>query len=158
VNKKTKSQDSSGLIADNRKARHDYPIEDHYEAGLVLAGWEVKSIRAGRVQLKDSYVILSNGEAWLLNSHISPLQNVPEYIKAEPERTRKLLLNQRELGRLISAKSREGYTIVPLNMHWRKNRIKLEIAIAKGKKQYDKRESEKEKSFQREKARKFKGA
>lgn len=155
MSKKEKSP-STGLIADNRKARHDYQIEDHYEAGLVLLGWEVKSIREGRVQLKDSYVVLMQGEAWLLNSHISPLQNVPEYVKAEPERTRKLLLNQREISRLTSAKSREGYTIVPLNMHWKKNNIKLEIAIAKGKKQYDKRESEKEKAFQREKARKFK--
>ncbi len=157
MNTKNKSKEPERLIASNRKARHDYQIESHYEAGLVLAGWEVKSIREGRVQLKDSYVILSNGEAWLLNSHIAPLQNVPEYIKAEPERTRKLLLNQREIGRLISAKSREGFTIIPLDMHWHKNKIKVEIAIAKGKKLYDKRESQKEKTFQRDKARKFKG-
>jgi SsrA-binding protein len=157
VNKKNKKI-SERIIASNRKARHDYQIEDQYEAGLVLLGWEVKSIREGRVQLKDSYVVLTQGEAWLLNSHISPLQNVPEHLKPEPERTRKLLLNQREIGRLITAKSRDGYTIIPLDMHWHKNKVKLDIAIAKGKKQYDKRESLKEKTFQRDKARKFKGA
>lgn len=141
------------MIAVNRKARHDYFIEDHFEAGLELQGWEVKSLRAGKGQINEAYVVLHNGEAWLLNAHFSPQQNVPDYIKAEPTRTRKLLLHKREIGKLLTAKDREGYTIVPLDLHWTRNKVKIEIAIAKGKKQHDKRDTTKAREWQREKQR-----
>ncbi len=140
-------------IAVNRKALHDYFIEQRFEAGLVLTGWEVKSLRAGRAQLKDSYVVIQRGEAWLLNAHISPLSNVPEYIHAEPERSRKLLLHDRELNQLAGNVSREGYTLIPLSLYWKKNKVKLEFGLAKGKKQHDKRETIKEKEWKREKLR-----
>jgi len=140
-------------IADNRKAFHDYFIEERFEAGLVLEGWEVKSIRAGRVQLKEAYVIIKDGEIWLLGCHISPLSTASTHVKPDPVRTRKLLLHEREIARLIGKVERAGYALVPLDMHFSKGRIKLEIGLAKGKKQYDKRESEKERDWQREKAR-----
>ena len=140
-------------IAENKKAFHDYFIEEKLEAGLVLEGWEVKSIRAGRVQLKEAYVILKDGEVWLLGCHISPLTTASTHVKPDPVRTRKLLLHEREIARLIGKVERAGYALVPLNMHFAKGRVKLEIGLAKGKKQYDKRESEKQKDWEREKAR-----
>ncbi len=140
-------------IADNRKAFHDYFIEERFEAGLVLEGWEVKSIRAGRAQIKEAYVIVKDSEIWLLGCHISPLSTASTHVKPDPVRTRKLLLHEREIARLIGKVERAGYALVPLDMHFSEGRIKLEIGLAKGKKQYDKRESEKERDWQREKAR-----
>lgn len=140
-------------IAENKKAFHDYFIEEKLEAGLVLEGWEVKSIRAGRVQLKEAYVILKDGEVWLLGCHMSPLTTASTHVKPDPVRTRKLLLHEREIDRLIGKVERAGYALVPLNLHFSKGRVKLEIGLAKGKKQYDKRESEKQKDWEREKAR-----
>ncbi len=139
-------------IAENKKAFHDYFIEEKLEAGLVLEGWEVKSIRAGRVQLKEAYVILKDGEVWLLGCHISPLTTASTHVKPDPVRTRKLLLHEREIARLIGKVERAGYALVPLNLHFSKGRVKLEIGLAKGKKQYDKRESEKQKDWEREKS------
>jgi len=144
-------------IADNKKAFHDYFIEERYEAGLVLEGWEVKAIRAGRVQLKEAYVVLKQGEVWLLGCHISPLPTVSTHIKPDPVRTRKLLLHAEEIKRLIGKVERAGYTLVPLNLHYAKGRIKAEIGLAKGKKQYDKRAAEKEREWQRDKQRLMRG-
>ncbi|MDF3054488.1 MAG: smpB [Gammaproteobacteria bacterium] len=140
-------------IALNKKAHHSYFIEERFEAGLVLEGWEVKSLRAGRAQLKDSYVVMRNGEAWLLNSHISTLKTTSTHTKAEPERSRKLLLHAKELNFLIGAVQREGYTLIPLALYWKKNRVKLEFGVAKGKHLYDKRETEKKRDWERERAR-----
>ena len=137
-------------IAQNRKAHHDYQIEQQYEAGLVLEGWEVKSLRAGRAQLKDSYVVIQRGEAWLLNAHISPLQTASTHIEPNPERSRKLLLKHKELQWLIGAVQRDGYTLIPLSLYWKHNRAKLNFGVAKGKKLYDKRESEKKRDWQRQ--------
>lgn len=140
-------------IAENKKAFHDYFIEEKLEAGLVLEGWEVKSIRAGRVQLKEAYVIVKDGEVWLLGCHISPLTTASTHVTPDPVRTRKLLLHEREIARLIGKVERAGYALVPLDLHFSKGRVKLEIGLAKGKKQYDKRETEKQRDWQREKAR-----
>lgn len=139
-------------IVDNKKVFHDYFIEERYEAGIALEGWEVKSIRAGRVQLKEAYVILKSGEVWLIGCHISPLSTASTHIHADPVRTRKLLLHQREIGKLIGKVERAGYALVPVNLHFTKGRIKLEIGLAKGKKQFDKRETEKQRDWVREKA------
>ena len=141
------------VIAENKKAFHDYFIEDRYEAGLALEGWEVKAIRAGRIQLKEAYVVLRQGEVWLIGCHISPLATASTHIKPDPVRTRKVLLHAEEISKLIGKVERAGYTLVPLNLHFSRGRIKLEIGLAKGKKQYDKRAAEKEKDWQREKAR-----
>ncbi len=140
-------------IIDNRKAYHDYFIEEKLEAGLSLEGWEVKSIRAGRVQIKEAYVVVKGGEVHLLGAHISPLATASTHIKPDPVRTRKLLLQAREISRLIGQVDRAGYTLVPLDMHYKAGRIKLTIGLAKGKKQYDKRESEKARDWEREKGR-----
>ena len=140
-------------IADNKKAFHDYFIEERFEAGLVLEGWEVKSIRAGRVQLKESYVIVKDGEVWLLGCHISPLTTASTHVHPDPVRTRKLLLHEREIAKLIGKVERAGYALVPLDLHFSKGRVKIEIGLAKGKKQYDKRATEKERDWQREKQR-----
>ena len=140
-------------IALNRKARHDYSIEQCFEAGLVLEGWEVKSLRAGKGQLKDSYVILRQGAAWLINCHISPLSTASTHIHPEPERTRKLLLHPSELNKLYGGVERKGNTIIPLELYWKKNKVKCEIALVKGKKQYDKRETLKERDWNRQKER-----
>lgn len=137
-------------IVDNKKAFHDYFIEERYEAGVVLEGWEVKSIRAGRVQLKEAYVIVRQGEVFLFGAHISPLSTASTHVNPDPVRTRKLLLNAEEIKRLIGKVERAGYTLVPLNMHYAKGRIKCEIGLAKGKKQHDKRETEKLRDTQRE--------
>src|SRR6188472_2659669 len=140
-------------IVDNRKAYHDYTIEEKFEAGLVLEGWEVKAIRAGRAQLKEAYVIVSNGEVFLLGAHISPLPTASTHIQPDPTRTRKLLLNASEISKLIGAVERAGYTMVPIDFHYVRGRIKLEIGLAKGKKQHDKREAEKDRDWKREQQR-----
>ena len=137
-------------IVDNKKAFHDYFIEERYEAGMVLHGWEVKAIRAGRVQLKEAYVIVRQGEVFLFGAHISPLPTASTHVNPDPVRTRKLLLNAEEIKKLIGKVERAGYTLVPLNLHYTKGRIKCEIGLAKGKKQHDKRESEKQRDWQRE--------
>lgn len=140
-------------IADNKKAFHDYFIEERYEAGLVLEGWEVKAIRAGRTQLKEAYVVLMGEEVWVIGMHVSPLPTASTHVKPDPTRSRKLLLKGEEIRKLIGAVERAGYTLVPLNLHFTRGRIKLEIGLAKGKKQYDKRETEKKRDWDREKAR-----
>jgi SsrA-binding protein len=140
-------------IVQNKKAYHDYFIEEHFEAGIALEGWEVKAIRAGRVQIKEAYVIVSNGEIFLIGSHISPLPTASTHVTPDPVRTRKLLLNAREISRLTGSVERAGYTLLPLDMHYKNGRIKVEIGLAKGKKQYDKRQDEKEKDWRREQQR-----
>ena len=140
-------------IAENKKAFHDYFIEDKFEAGLALEGWEVKAIRAGRAQIKEAYVVLRNEEVFLIGAHISPLPTASTHINPDPVRTRKLLLHAEEISKLIGKVERAGYTLVPLDLHYAKGRIKLAIGLAKGKKQYDKREAEKERDWVREKSR-----
>jgi SsrA-binding protein len=140
-------------IVQNKKAFHDYFIEDRFEAGIALEGWEVKAIRAGRVQIKEAYVIVSNGELFLIGCHISPLPTASTHITPDPTRTRKLLLHASEISRLIGSVERAGYTLLPLDMHYRNARVKVEIGLAKGKKQYDKRRDEKEKDWRREQQR-----
>jgi SsrA-binding protein len=144
-------------IIENRKAFHDYFIEERYEAGLALQGWEVKAIRAGRSQLKEAYVVVRKGEVYLLGAHISPLSSASTHVSADPVRTRKLLLHAEEIRKLIGKVERAGYTLVPLNLHLVKGNIKLEIGLAKGKKQYDKRQDEKTKDWQREQQRLLRG-
>jgi SsrA-binding protein len=151
--KKNKDSPGSSTIAQNRQATHDYFIEERYEAGLVLQGWEVKSLRAGRAQLKESYVVLRGGEAWLLGSHVSPLTSASTHVDPDPTRTRKLLLHARELSKLIGHVERKGYTLVPLALYWKKGRAKLEIGLARGKKLHDKRATEKDRDWAREKQR-----
>jgi SsrA-binding protein len=151
MNPKKASQDAT--IALNRRARHDYFIEQTFEAGLVLQGWEVKSLRSGRAQLSESYILVKNGEAWLLGCHITPLNTVSNFIRPDPIRTRKLLLNERELSKLAGSVMRKGYTLVPLKLYWKNRHVKLEMALARGKKEHDKRTSLKEKEWQREKMR-----
>lgn len=150
--KKAKSAGNS-TVADNRRARHDYFIEEQYEAGLALEGWEVKSLRAGRLQLSESYVVVKDGEAWLLGANISPLPTASTHIHPDPTRTRRLLLHREELNKLIGAVERKGYTLVPLSLYWKRGLAKLNIGLAKGKKQHDKRATEKERDWQREKQR-----
>lgn len=140
-------------IALNRQARHDYFIEETLEAGLALQGWEVKSLRDGRAQLKESYVLLKGGEAWLFGSHVTPLPTASTHVLADPTRTRKLLLHKLQLSRLIGAVERKGYALVPLSLYWSKGKIKLEIGLAKGKKAHDKRAVEKDRDWQRQKQR-----
>lgn len=137
-------------IADNKKAFHDYFIEEQFEAGIVLQGWEVKAIRAGRVQLKEAYVVVKNAEIFLFGAHIGALPTASTHIHPEALRTRKLLLNKAEISKLIGKVERAGYTMVPVNMHFKAGRIKLQIGLAKGKKQHDKRQSEKDRDWQRE--------
>ncbi|WP_151446974.1 SsrA-binding protein SmpB [Lacisediminimonas profundi] len=137
-------------IVDNKKAFHDYFIEERFEAGMALEGWEVKSIRAGRAQLKEAYVIVRNEEVFLFGAHISPLPTASTHISPDPVRTRKLLLKAEEIKRLIGKVERSGYTMVPLNLHFTRGRIKCEIGLAKGKKQHDKRDTERERDIQRE--------
>lgn len=140
-------------IAQNKKALHDYFIEERFEAGLVLEGWEVKAIRAGRAQLKEGYVVIRNAELFLIGAHITPLAEASTHIKPDPTRTRKLLLHAAEAAKLIGKVERAGYTLVPLDLHYKGGRIKCEIGLAKGKRQYDKREVEREREWQREKQR-----
>ncbi len=140
-------------IIDNKKAFHDYFIEERYEAGIVLEGWEVKAIRAGRVQLKEAYVVLKQAELWLIGCHISALPTASTHVKPDPTRSRKLLLHAQEIRKLIGKVQQAGFTLVPLNLHYTNGRIKLEIGLAKGKKLHDKRASEKEREWARDKAR-----
>ncbi|MGZ8231228.1 MAG: SsrA-binding protein SmpB [Burkholderiales bacterium] len=140
-------------IVENKKAFHDYFIEERFEAGISLEGWEVKAIRAGRAQLKEAYVIVSNGEVFLLGAHVSPLPTASTHVQPDPTRTRKLLLKASEISKLIGAVERAGYTLVPINLHYTRRRIKLEIGLAKGKKQFDKRAAEKERDWKREQQR-----
>jgi SsrA-binding protein len=154
---KQKSQkDPKRTIAENRKARHDYFIEDNIEAGIELEGWEVKSLRAGRGNLTEAYAILKGGEAWLVGAHIAPLLSASTHVRTDPIRTRKLLLHRRELDRLIGAVERKGYTLVPLSLYWQRGRTKLDLGLAKGKKQHDKRAVEKDRDWQRQKERMLK--
>lgn len=140
-------------IALNKRAFHDYFIEERFEAGLVLEGWEVKSLRDGKVQLAESYVLLKDGEAWLFGAHISPLKTASTHINPDPIRTRKLLLHQQELSKLYGKVDQKGYTLIPTALYWKRGRAKLEIGLAKGKKQYDKRQTEKEKDWKLQKQR-----
>ena len=147
-----KDSKPSSTIAQNKKARFDYFIEERFEAGLVLQGWEVKSLRAGKAQLVDSFVMLRDGEAWLHGAHVSPLSSASTHVTAEPTRIRKLLMNRREIDRLTGLVERKGYTLVALELYWSKGRAKLAVGLAKGKKQHDKRTSEKERDWARDKA------
>jgi SsrA-binding protein len=140
-------------IVQNKKAFHEYFIEERYEAGLALEGWEVKAIRAGRANLKESYVIVRNGEVFLLGAHISALPTASTHVQPDPVRTRKLLLRADEIRKLIGKVERAGYALIPIDMHFKQGRIKLEVGLAKGKKQHDKRASEKDREWQREKQR-----
>jgi SsrA-binding protein len=140
-------------IVENRKAFHDYFIEERFEAGLVLEGWEVKAIRAGRVQIKEAYVMLRGEEAYIIGMHVSALPTASRHVHPDPTRSRKLLLHGAELAKLVGKVEQRGYTLVPINLHYAKGRIKAEIGLAKGKKQHDKREAEKERDWQREKQR-----
>jgi SsrA-binding protein len=142
----------AGTIAVNRRARHDYFVDERYEAGLALLGWEVKALRAGRLQLAEGYVLMKGDEAWLLGSHITPLNSASTHVVADPTRTRKLLMKRREIDHLVGAVERKGYTLVPLAMYWKNGRAKLEIGLARGKKEHDKRAAEKDRDWQREKA------
>lgn len=152
MSKKKRQKSSSNTIALNRRARHDYFLEERIEAGLVLEGWEVKSLRAGKGRIAESYVFLRGGEAFLLGSHIQPLESASTHIVADATRTRKLLLHERELATLIGSTEQKGYTIIPTAMYWKKGLAKLEIALAKGKAKYDKRQAQKEHDWQRRKA------
>lgn len=153
--KKKRSSPStpSATVAVNKKARHEFFLEERLSAGLVLEGWEVKSLRAGRVQLRDSYVLLKDGEAWLLGALITPLPTASTHIQPDPQRTRKLLLHREEIDKLVGAVERRGYALIPTRIYWHRGRAKLEISTAKGKKSYDKRATEKERDWQREKQR-----
>ncbi len=147
------NKESGGTIALNRKAKHEYFIDERYEAGVVLKGWEVKSLRAGRLQLQEGYVFLKDGEAWLFGAHISALPTVSTHVIADPTRTRKLLLHRRQIDHLIGMVERKGCTLVPLAMYWKDGRAKLEIGLARGKKKHDKRADERDRDWQRDKAR-----
>jgi len=140
-------------IALNKRARHEYFIEENLEAGLALQGWEVKSLRAGKAQITEAYVIVKDGEAWLLGAHVNPLPTTSTHVVADPTRTRKLLMHRAELDRLVGAVERKGYALVPLRLYWKKGNVKLEVGLAKGKKAHDKRATEKDRDWQREKSR-----
>ena len=140
-------------IAQNRRARHEYFIEETFEAGIVLMGWEVKSLREGRAQVTEAYVVLKNREAFLIGAHFIPLKQASTHVNPDPTRTRKLLLHERQLSQLVGKVERAGYTIVPLDLHWTRGLAKAQIGLAKGKKQHDKRSDEKDKDWQREKGR-----
>jgi len=151
--KQKSNKNSNRTIAENRKARHDYFIEENIEAGIALQGWEVKSLRAGRANLTEAYAILKDGEAWLVGAHIAPLSSASTHVRADPVRTRKLLLHRRELDHLIGSVERRGYTLVPLSLYWQRGRTKLDLGLAKGKKQHDKRAAQKDRDWQRQKER-----
>tara|TARA_B110000003_G_scaffold276540_1_gene323714 strand:+ start:7556 stop:8038 length:483 start_codon:yes stop_codon:yes gene_type:complete len=153
MNKNKKPIKQTSLIAQNKRARHDYHIEETIEAGMQLEGWEVKSLREANTQLRDGYVNLKNGEAWLIGTHISPLKTVSTHYNPDPKRNRKLLLNKYEINRLIGSVDRKGYTLVPLKLYWKRGKVKLEIGYGKGKQQHDKRQSLKEKDWSRQKSR-----
>ncbi len=151
--KSSKQGTGQKTIAVNAKARHDYFIEERIEAGLALEGWEVKSLRAGHLQIKESYVVIRQGEIWLVGANISPLTSASSHVHPDPTRTRKLLVHRREMDRLIGAVERRGYALVPLAMYWKKGRAKLEIALAKGKKLHDKRATERDRDWERQRQR-----
>jgi SsrA-binding protein len=150
---KASPSESSKTVAVNKKARFEYFIEEKLEAGLALEGWEVKALRAGKAQLTESYVLLKEGQAWLFGCHITPLPTASTHVHPDPTRTRKLLMHRREIDRLVGAVERRGYTLVPLKMYWNRGRAKLEVGLAKGKKQHDKRATEKDRDWQRQKSR-----
>jgi len=151
--KKSKKKGGGSTIAQNKKARHEYFIQENYEAGIALEGWEVKSLRAGRISLVESYVTLKEGEAFLFGAHITPLPTASTHIQPEPLRTRRLLMHRRELDRLIGMVERKGYTLVPLAVYWKNSRVKLDIGLGKGKKLHDKRATDKDRDWQRDKQR-----
>jgi SsrA-binding protein len=153
MSNKNAKKSPDNVIAVNRKARHEYFIEDSFEAGLALEGWEAKCLRAGRAQLTEAYVVIRNGEAWLVGAHLSPLTSTSTHVSADPTRSRKLLLHRGELDRLVGAVERKGYALVPLDLHWSKGRAKLNVGLARGKKQHDKRASAKDRDWQRQKER-----
>lgn len=155
---KAKNTAGTATIALNKKARHDYFVEERAEAGLALEGWEVKSLRAAKGQLTEAYVLIKDGEAYLFGAHITPLPTASTHIQPDPSRTRKLLLHRRELDHLIGAVERKGYTLVPLALYWKQGRAKLEVGLAKGKKQHDKRATEKARDWQRQKQRLIKSS
>ncbi|MFA6051353.1 MAG: SsrA-binding protein SmpB [Methylobacter sp.] len=155
---KKNNKQQNATIAVNRQATHEYFIEERFEAGIVLEGWEVKSLRDGRVQLKESYVVIKRGEAWLSGAHISPLLSASTHVNPDSIRAKKLLLHRNELNKLIGSVERKGYTLIPLSMYWKNGRAKLEIGLAKGKQLHDKRASSKDRDWQREKARIMKHA
>jgi len=150
---KTKKKDTSATIALNKKAGHDYALTQRFEAGIALEGWEVKSLRAGKVQLRDAYVLLKDGEAFLLGLQITPLASASTHVEPDPRRTRKLLLHKEEIDQLIGAVERKGFALLATAMYWKKGRAKVEIALGKGKKLHDKRASEKERDWERQKSR-----
>ena len=148
-----KGKTPTGTIALNKRARHDYLLEDRFEAGMVLEGWEVKSLRAGKGQLVDSYVLVRNGEAWLLGANITPLASASTHVVADPQRTRKLLLHAKEIARIYAATQQKGFTCVATALYWKGNRVKCEIALGKGKKLHDKRASSRDRDWNRQKER-----
>jgi SsrA-binding protein len=152
-----KEKEAPGRIAVNRRARHDYFIEERIEAGLALQGWEVKSLRAGRLQLQEAYVLMKDDEAWLFGAHVSPLPTASTHVAPDPTRTRKLLLHRRQIDSLVGAVERRGRTLIPLAAYWKNGRAKLEIGLARGKKEHDKRADTRDRDWQRQKARIMKG-
>ena len=149
----SKAKQDSSTIVFNKKAHFEYFIENEYDAGLVLQGWEIKSLRAGKINISDAHVIIKHGEAWLLGAQIQPLQTASTHMSPDPSRTRKLLLSRRELNQLIGLVERQGYTLIPISCYWTKNFIKLRVALAKGKKTHDKRDTIKERDWQRDRSR-----
>lgn len=158
MSKKSATGANNATIALNRRARHDYFIEDSFEAGLALEGWEVKSLRAGRAQLNESYALIKDGEAWLFGAHISPLLSASTHVHPDATRTRRMLLHRAELNRLIGAVERKGFTLIPLALYWKRGRAKLELGLAKGKKEHDKRATERDREWDRDKSRILKSA
>ena len=150
---KDKSKAAGGTIALNKRARHDYTLENRIEAGLALQGWELKAIRAGRANIGEAYAVIRNGEMFLFNAQITPLISASTHVVAEERRTRKLLMHRNEIDGLIGRMQREGYTVVPTALYWKGNKVKAEVALAKGKKEHDKRDTAKERDWQREKQR-----
>lgn len=156
MSKKSNKTNTGGTIAANRKARHDYFLQDRFEGGMALQGWEIKSIRQGKANLTDSYVILKNGEAYLFGAVITPLNSASSHVVCDPERSRKLLLNKRELNKLIGAVERDGFTLIATSMYWKGPWVKLEFYLAKGKREFDKRDDIKDRDWSREKERMMK--
>jgi SsrA-binding protein len=149
---KDKQSGGGKTIALNKRARHDYSIDERFEAGIALEGWEVKSLRAGKVQIVESYILLKDNEAFLFGALITPLPTASTHISPEPQRSRKLLLHRTELNRLIGAVERKGFALVPTALYWKNGKVKLELGVARGKKAHDKREAEKDRDWQRQKA------
>ena len=156
MSKKANKTSSGGTIASNRKARHDYFLQDRFEGGMALQGWEIKSIRVGKVNISDSYVVIKNGEAFLFGAIITPLNSASSHVVCDPERSRKLLLNKRELNKLIGGTERDGFTLIATSMYWKVPWVKLEFYLAKGKREFDKRDDVKDRDWSREKERMMK--